>query len=180
MHRIIVATDGSSAANRAIDAGAVLAKCTGADLVLLTIGGSVTGAELRDLASTAGDLSETMQAAADKIFEAGAKTRPSSRRSLGNIANRLGRSRGRDHRRGAAIERPTCWLSAGAAKAGCPPFSSAASRKNWQVLRHALLWSFHNVQHLCGAGVRLVFAQRYERTCDLFTRFLSFSTRGSS
>lgn len=69
MHRIIVATDGSSAANRAIDAGAVLAKCTGADLVLLTIGGSVTGAELRDLASTAGDLSETMQAAADKILK---------------------------------------------------------------------------------------------------------------
>jgi len=44
MHRIIVATDGSTTANRAIDAGAVLAKCTGADLVLLTIGGSVTGA----------------------------------------------------------------------------------------------------------------------------------------
>ena len=69
MHRIIVATDGSTTANRAIDAGAVLAKCTGADLVLLTIGGSVTGAELRNLASTAGDLSETMQAAADKILK---------------------------------------------------------------------------------------------------------------
>jgi nucleotide-binding universal stress UspA family protein len=69
MHRIIVATDGSTTANRAIDAGAVLAKCTGADLVLLTIGGSVTGAELRELASTAGDLSETMQTAADKILK---------------------------------------------------------------------------------------------------------------
>jgi nucleotide-binding universal stress UspA family protein len=69
IHRIIVATDGSTTANRAIDAGAVLAKCTGADLVLLTIGGSVTGAELRELASTAGDLSETMQAAADKILK---------------------------------------------------------------------------------------------------------------
>ena len=44
-------------------------KCTGADLVLLTIGGSVTGAELRNLASTAGDLSETMQAAADEILK---------------------------------------------------------------------------------------------------------------
>ena len=51
MHRIIVATDGSTTANRAIDAGASLAKATGADLILLAIRVSVTGAELRDLAS---------------------------------------------------------------------------------------------------------------------------------
>jgi len=69
MHRIIVATDGSTTANRAIDAGAALAKATGADLILLTIGGSVTGAELRSLADTAGDLSDTMQSAADKILK---------------------------------------------------------------------------------------------------------------
>jgi nucleotide-binding universal stress UspA family protein len=69
MHRIIVATDGSATANRAIDAGASLAKATGADLILLTIGGSVTGAELRTLADTAGDLSDTMQLAADKILK---------------------------------------------------------------------------------------------------------------
>ena len=69
MHRIIVATDGSTTANRAIDAGASLAKATGADLILLTIGGSVTGAELRTLADTAGDLSDTMQSAADKILK---------------------------------------------------------------------------------------------------------------
>jgi nucleotide-binding universal stress UspA family protein len=69
MHRIIVATDGSTTANRAIDAGASLAKATGADLILLTIGGSVTGAELRGLADTAGDLSDTMQSAADKILK---------------------------------------------------------------------------------------------------------------
>ncbi len=104
MHRIIVATDGSTTANRAIDAGASLAKATGADLVLLTIGGSVTGAELRDLASTAGDLSDTMQSAADKIFETGAKTRPAPGRSLRDIANRLGRSRRRDYRGGATVK----------------------------------------------------------------------------
>jgi nucleotide-binding universal stress UspA family protein len=69
MHRIIVATDGSTTANRAIDAGASLAKATGADLILLTIGGSVTGAELRTLADTAGDLSDTMRLAADKILK---------------------------------------------------------------------------------------------------------------
>jgi nucleotide-binding universal stress UspA family protein len=69
LRRIIIATDGSATANRAIDAGASLAKATGAELILLTIGGSVTGAELRTLADTAGDLSETMQAAADKILK---------------------------------------------------------------------------------------------------------------
>ena len=69
MHCIIVATDGSTAANRAIDAGASLAKATGARLILLTIGGSITGAELRNLADEAGDLSKTMQAAADKILK---------------------------------------------------------------------------------------------------------------
>lgn len=69
MHCIVVATDGSNAANRAIDAGAALAKATGARLILLTIGGSVTGAELRNLAAEAGDLSKTMQAAADKILK---------------------------------------------------------------------------------------------------------------
>jgi nucleotide-binding universal stress UspA family protein len=69
MHRIIVATDGSTTANRAIDAGASLAKATGADLILLTIGGSVTGAVLRTLADTAGDLSDTMRLAADKILK---------------------------------------------------------------------------------------------------------------
>ena len=69
MHCIIVATDGSTAANRAIDTGAALAKATGARLILLTIGGSVTGAELRNLAIEAGDLSKAMQAAADKILK---------------------------------------------------------------------------------------------------------------
>ena len=47
MQRIIVATDGSSGANRAVDAAATLAKTSSADLVILTIGGNITGAELR-------------------------------------------------------------------------------------------------------------------------------------
>ena len=68
MRCIIVATDGSAAADRAIDAGAALAKATNAHLILLTIGGDVTGAELRNLAGTAGDLSKTMQTAADEIL----------------------------------------------------------------------------------------------------------------
>ena len=54
MHRIIVATDGSTTANRAIDAGAVLAKCTGADLVLLTIVNAHCLQTSLDALSTAG------------------------------------------------------------------------------------------------------------------------------
>lgn len=68
MQRIIVATDGSPGAARAIDVAAGLAKATGSDLVILTIGGNVTGAELRKLAGTGGDLSNTMELAANRIL----------------------------------------------------------------------------------------------------------------
>lgn len=68
MRRIIVATDGSPGANRAIDMAALFAKTSGADLIILTIGGNITGAQLRELADAAGDLSETLEAAAKKIL----------------------------------------------------------------------------------------------------------------
>lgn len=68
MQRIIVATDGSSGANRAVDKAATLAKTSSADLVILTIGGNITGAELRELAGVSGDLSKTMEAAANKVL----------------------------------------------------------------------------------------------------------------
>jgi len=68
MQRIIVATDGSSGANRAVDTAATLAKTSSADLVILTIGGNITGAELRELAGVSGDLSKTMEEAANKVL----------------------------------------------------------------------------------------------------------------
>jgi nucleotide-binding universal stress UspA family protein len=68
MQRIIVATDGSSGANRAVDTAATLAKASGVDLIILTIGGSVTGAELRQLADVSGDLSKSLEAAANKVL----------------------------------------------------------------------------------------------------------------
>jgi nucleotide-binding universal stress UspA family protein len=69
MQRIVVATDGSLGANRAVDAAAKLAKAARCKLVILTIGGNVTGAELRRLASTRGDLSNTMEVAANRILK---------------------------------------------------------------------------------------------------------------
>ncbi|MGA9194224.1 MAG: universal stress protein, partial [Pseudolabrys sp.] len=69
VQRIIVATDGSSGANRAVDTAATLAiKTSGADLVILTIGGNITGAELRELAGASGDLSKTLQEAANRVL----------------------------------------------------------------------------------------------------------------
>lgn len=69
MPRIIIATDGSPGANRAVDAAAKLAKITGSDLLILTVGGNISGAKLRQLASAEGDLSETLETAANKILD---------------------------------------------------------------------------------------------------------------
>jgi nucleotide-binding universal stress UspA family protein len=69
MKRILVATDGSDGGNRALAAAAELAKATGAALAILTIGGNVTGAELRKLADRDGDLSKSLQAQADKVLK---------------------------------------------------------------------------------------------------------------
>ena len=69
MQRIIVATDGSPDANRAVDAAARLAKSTGSSLTIMTVGGHISGAELRRLASRDGHLSEAMIAAANKILK---------------------------------------------------------------------------------------------------------------
>ena len=68
MQRILVATDGSPGANRAVDTAAALAKATGFELVILTIGGNISGAELRQLASAEGDLSEALEFAANQIL----------------------------------------------------------------------------------------------------------------
>lgn len=76
MKRILVATDGSDGGNRALDAAAQLATATGATLVLLTIGGNVTGDELRKLADAGGDLSKTLELQADEVLKrAAARTK---------------------------------------------------------------------------------------------------------
>lgn len=70
MQHIIVATDGSPGGNRAVDAAARLAKSTGSDLAILTIGGNISGGELRRLASAEGDLSGTLELGANRILNA--------------------------------------------------------------------------------------------------------------
>jgi nucleotide-binding universal stress UspA family protein len=65
----MVATDGSPSANRAVDAAARLAKATRYQLVILTVGGNVSGAELRRLAEVEGDLSRSLVSEAEKILD---------------------------------------------------------------------------------------------------------------
>ena len=67
-YRIFVATDGSAGANRAVDTASKLAMSSDANLTILTVGGNISGAELRKLADTAGDLSKTIENVADKIL----------------------------------------------------------------------------------------------------------------
>jgi nucleotide-binding universal stress UspA family protein len=69
MPRLIAATDGSPGANRAVDAAATLAKATGSDLVILTVGGNISGAELRRLADIQGDLSKALESEASQILD---------------------------------------------------------------------------------------------------------------
>lgn len=73
MTGIIVATDGSPGADRAVDAAAELAKATGSSLMILTIGGNLSGEELRQLASTEGDVSKELETAANHILDAARK-----------------------------------------------------------------------------------------------------------
>ena len=68
MPRIIVATDGSPGANRAVDTAAKLAKVTRSDLVILTIDGNISGTELRQLASVKGDLGKALESKAQQIL----------------------------------------------------------------------------------------------------------------
>jgi nucleotide-binding universal stress UspA family protein len=73
MERIMVAIDGSPDANRALDAAAALAENTGAELLILNVGGEISSAEMRRLASTDGDLSKRLKQIADDILKQAGK-----------------------------------------------------------------------------------------------------------
>ena len=69
MARITVATDGSNSANRAVDAAAELAKATDSELVILTVGGHISGGELRRLAGTGGELDKSLKEMTNRILD---------------------------------------------------------------------------------------------------------------
>jgi nucleotide-binding universal stress UspA family protein len=69
MPRIMVATDGSPGANRAVDAAVKLARSQGSDLLIATVGGAISGSELRRLADIQGDLSAMLESTARAIVD---------------------------------------------------------------------------------------------------------------
>ena len=66
--RILVATDGSAGANRAIDAAAGLAKALDADLMIATFGGSFSHEELEELSRTEGKVGEAIDLSLNSIL----------------------------------------------------------------------------------------------------------------
>lgn len=69
MQRIMIATDGSRSAKRAVTAAAKLAKKLHAELIILTVGGSLSERDLKRLARTKGSLDDALNALADNILD---------------------------------------------------------------------------------------------------------------
>jgi nucleotide-binding universal stress UspA family protein len=97
MRHIMVATDGSSGADRAVDVAAELAKAVAGDLLIVTVAGSMSGEEARQLAqaegSSIGEALETLTAQILRAAEVRARhlgvSRIELRTSWGDVAQSL-------------------------------------------------------------------------------------------
>jgi nucleotide-binding universal stress UspA family protein len=65
---IMVATDGSQGADRAVDVGADFAKTLGGELSILTVGGNLSGDEMRQIARAERDLGDALDAISNQIL----------------------------------------------------------------------------------------------------------------
>jgi nucleotide-binding universal stress UspA family protein len=74
MQHILVATDGSASADRAVDAAAELVKAAGGTLSIVTVGGNLSAEETRQLARSEGTISDALEALSSQIL-AEAKSR---------------------------------------------------------------------------------------------------------
>lgn len=83
MRHIMVATDGSEGAARAVDVAAELAKAFGGELLIVTVGGNVSGEEMRQLERAEGNIGEALDMLSNQILRA-AKTR-AERFGIGSI-----------------------------------------------------------------------------------------------
>ncbi len=68
MQRIIVATDGSEGADRAVDVAARIAKAVGGDLSILNVGGPLSSEEMRHLVRAERDLGDALEALSDQTL----------------------------------------------------------------------------------------------------------------
>jgi nucleotide-binding universal stress UspA family protein len=69
MRHIMVATDGSEGADRAIDVAAAIAKAMGGDLSVLTVGGNLSSEEMRQLARAERDLGDALESLSSEILK---------------------------------------------------------------------------------------------------------------
>lgn len=68
MKHILLATDGSSGADRASDVAAELAKATGARLSIVTVGDNISGKEADRLARAEGNVADALDAISNAIL----------------------------------------------------------------------------------------------------------------
>lgn len=70
MRHIVVATDGSEGADRAVDVAAELTKACGGELSIVTVGGNISGEELRELERAGNNIGNTLNALSRQILAA--------------------------------------------------------------------------------------------------------------
>jgi nucleotide-binding universal stress UspA family protein len=68
MRHIMVATDGSEGADRAIDVAAAIAKAMGSNLSVLNVGGNLSSEEMRQLARGERDLGDALEVLSNGIL----------------------------------------------------------------------------------------------------------------
>ena len=73
MHRIMVATDGSRSAKRALDAAAKLAKKINSELIIITVGGTLSELDLKRLSRGKDTIANALKAISDKILDEACK-----------------------------------------------------------------------------------------------------------
>ena len=69
MERIMIATDGSRGAKRALDAAARLARRLNGELTVITAGGTISALDLRRLVRGTGGVEDALEALANKILD---------------------------------------------------------------------------------------------------------------
>jgi nucleotide-binding universal stress UspA family protein len=83
MQHIMVATDGSEGANRAVDAVAELAKAFGGELLIVTVGENLSSEEMRQLERAEGNIGDALDVLSKQILAA-AKNR-AERLGINNV-----------------------------------------------------------------------------------------------
>jgi nucleotide-binding universal stress UspA family protein len=68
MQHILLATDGSTCAEHATEVAATLAKAVGGRLSILTVGGHLSGDEVKELARAERDIGDALDALSDQVL----------------------------------------------------------------------------------------------------------------